>query len=586
MSLQRSVVATSSLALMMACSGTDAAGPTRVATVSLTAPVSSIKATHTLVIEAKAVDVDGNLIENRSFQWSSDNSAVAAVDQNGVVRGVSAGSATITAAADGKFGIFPIIVTRAPLATISISNPPGNLSFGQTARMQAVVTDSAGNTVTDVELAWRSSDLLIARVDPSGNLTAFVPGTVVIEASAEGITGSRAITIVPMPFIRFKSITGGQFHTCGLSIEGAAFCWGNDLYGALGAGEAPPIPDRCPVQPARSCSSIPYMVSGGHVFTSLSDRSFHHTCATDSEGTWCWGEGTHGEIGNGVSGVTVNAVPTKVRSSVTYTATSTGGYHSCGLTTLRAIDCWGTNELGQLGDPTAAEMCPRPGSPSEQVLCATIPRRVASSLAFSKVSGGNSQTCALSEEGIAYCWGYIVGEALNAVPAPPCGIHPCNNAPTRVVTELRFTDISAGDVVTCAISTAGRAYCWGDNTEGQLGTGKFAGREPRPVPVNSSSNFVKIYSGSAFACALDSDGAAFCWGDNQRGQLGDGSTTNRATPVPVQLGLRFNSLALGLFHTCGIATDGYAYCWGNNATRQLGIGRDGLALTPTRVAGQ
>jgi alpha-tubulin suppressor-like RCC1 family protein len=193
---------------------------------------------------------------------------------------------------------------------------------------------------------------------------------------------------------------------------------------------------------------------------------------------------------------------------------------------------------------------------------------VPSPVTFTKLSVGLWKVCALTQDGVAYCWGGT------------------DATPTAVATDLRFIDISVGNGVTCGISTDGKAYCWGNNANGSLGTGEFSGFISTPVAVNSTVSFVKVIAGNAAACALDSLGAAFCWGKNTEGELGDGSTTDRASPSPTVGGLKFTTLSLGTFHTCGIATDGYLYCWGYNPTGELGIGREGAALVPTRVAGQ
>jgi alpha-tubulin suppressor-like RCC1 family protein/uncharacterized protein YjdB len=579
--LPGSVVTAYCFAVLTACSGNEPTTPEppAVANVRLSAPVSTIKATHTTTVQAEALDAAGNVLANRTFSWASDNASVATVDANGIVTGLSQGTANISAVTGGKIGIFPLIVTRAPLAAITVNITPGELAIGKSLQVQAIGTDSTGKTATDVLFKWESSDPAIARIDGSGLVTARAPGTARIDISAEGISASGSITVLP---IRFSIISAHDNFSCGLSIGGAAYCWGHEVLGSLGS----PV-EGCT---GTSCStSTPIPVTGGHVFTSLSDGFASHTCAIAAGGAYCWGRGSAGQIGSGVQAVTPNPVPVKVQSSSVYTSLSVGGDVTCGVTTMQTIDCWGSNARAQLGDPTVTERCPTHTSGGVPVLCSTSPRPVPSSVKFEKVSVGFFHVCALSQGGVAYCWGADLNGEQGSVVTSQCGNFRCNMTPTPVVTELRFSDISVGSGFTCAISTGGRAYCWGGNTGGQLGIGSSSFvREPSPVPVNSTLTFVRIFSGDVnSACALDSAGNAFCWGRNDAGQLGDGSTTSRASPVRLGPdGMRFTSLARPTFHSCGTATDGYAYCWGDNASGRLGIGRDGLALTPTRVAFQ
>jgi alpha-tubulin suppressor-like RCC1 family protein len=568
---------------VIACSGTDTnePNPTPVDSVVLAADESTIRATRTVAIKAQALDAAGNSIPNASFGWASSNNLVATVDATGIVRGISPGSVTITAAAGGKVGTFAIDVIRAPLAAITVNIPAGELVVGKTLQIHAVGIDSAAKTATDVLFRWESSDTTIAVIDPrTGLVTALRRGTARIDASAEGITGSSLITIAGPPPIRFKIISAHEHHSCGLSVEGTVFCWGRDFNGTLGAGSPPPVTEEC--GPGFSlCTSRPIPVAGDNVFSDLSEGMSFHTCAIGSHGTQCWGNGELGQIGDGAHAVR-NAVPTSVKSSATYTSLSVGGAATCGVTTLNTIECWGSNASTQLGDSTITERCPVFAVEGESVSCSTTPRLVSSPITFKRVSVGTFSACALGVDGTAYCWG---ASALGTDATSQCG--GCNKTPTAVASDLRFTDISVGYRFACAVSTGGRAYCWGENSYGQLGIGTFTAKQQYPVAVSSTSSFVKVFTGGGHACGLDAAGAAYCWGVNISGAVGDGSFTDTATPILIGNGLRFSSLSLGTFHSCGIATDGYAYCWGYNANLQLGIGgREGPALIPTRVAGQ
>jgi alpha-tubulin suppressor-like RCC1 family protein len=150
---------------------------------------------------------------------------------------------------------------------------------------------------------------------------------------------------------------------------------------------------------------------------------------------------------------------------------------------------------------------------------------------------------------------------------------------------LRFTTIAASSGHTCALNGSGAAYCWGWNLEGQLGIGSTTNHQPTPVAVSGGLTFSALAVGDYHTCALTTSGAAYCWGANFRGQLGDGSTTNRSAPVAVSGGLSFSSLAAGEFHTCALTSSGSAYCWGENAVGQLGDSSTTRRSSPVAVAG-
>ena len=125
--------------------------------------------------------------------------------------------------------------------------------------------------------------------------------------------------------------------------------------------------------------------------------------------------------------------------------------------------------------------------------------------------------------------------------------------------------LAAGRVYTCAVTAAGGVQCWGRNDFGNLGDGSTTDRST-PVPVSGlGSGVIALAAGDAHTCALTAAGAVRCWGHNGIGQLGDGSTTDRSTPVPVSgLGSGVVALAAGASHTCALTAAGAVQCWGYN----------------------
>lgn len=149
------------------------------------------------------------------------------------------------------------------------------------------------------------------------------------------------------------------------------------------------------------------------------------------------------------------------------------------------------------------------------------------------------------------------------------------------------TTISAGDGYACATETDGDAYCWGGSRTGALGDGVLDSRRLTPTRVVGGHRFTSIATYNGHACALTRAGKAYCWGANDRGQLGDGTTTLRLEPTPVTGGHAFDSIAVAGQHTCAIERGGDAYCWGSNVDGQLGVGTfdDGFRSVPTPVLG-
>jgi alpha-tubulin suppressor-like RCC1 family protein len=199
--------------------------------------------------------------------------------------------------------------------------------------------------------------------------------------------------------------------------------------------------------------------------------------------------------------------------------------------------------------------------------------------AFTTVSAGGSHTCRVMADGAAYCWGFNgnaqLGEGTTA--------HSSSPVPIRVAGGVRFAAVSAGYFHTCGIAAAGAAYCWGSNYEGQLGNGTRFG-ELSPAPVLGRAPFASVSAGLRHTCGVTAEGAAYCWGENEGGQLGDGTSRNRTRPVPVAGNVSFVAVSAGGGHTCGVTAAGAAYCWGYNGQGQLGDGTTIGRTSPVPVA--
>ena len=206
-------------------------------------------------------------------------------------------------------------------------------------------------------------------------------------------------------------------------------------------------------------------------------------------------------------------------------------------------------------------------------------------LARSTVSWSSADTAIASVSPL----GAVVGKKLGTTAVMATANGKSATATIQVV-ELVFASVSAGYYHTCGLVTSGAAYCWGSNGSGELGNGSTTDNST-PVAVAGGLRFTALTVGGGHACGLGADGNAYCWGSNGLGNLGsitgescDGTACS-TTPVPVSGGHRFQSISAGAYHTCGVVSDGTAYCWGGNRVGELGNGTTTSGPTPVRVGG-
>jgi len=237
---------------------------------------------------------------------------------------------------------------------------------------------------------------------------------------------------------------------------------------------------------------------------------------------------------------------------------SIGTEHGCGLAPNGRAYCWGSNRLGQLGDDRTASVAANAGNAVA----------VATTETFTSISAGANHTCAVTQAGEAYCWGLnFTGELAQAIVANDCGGFPCSRRPVRVETAVRFDTVSAGFGHTCALS-GGRAFCWGRNDRGQLGAPRADDQcegvacNVTPVRVTGVSGFTSISAGGDHTCGM-AGGVAYCWGSNQYGQLGASTSVLRSSrPLRVVTEEPLLTIEAKGIRTCGRTEAGREVCWG------------------------
>jgi alpha-tubulin suppressor-like RCC1 family protein len=372
--------------------------------------------------------------------------------------------------------------------------------------------------------------------------------------------GARLSPRSVLPMIQATAVAVGGEHGCALTSAGGVKCWGDNEKGELGNGTT-------------AGSSTPADVLGLTSGVSAISAGDFHTCAlTSAGGVVCWGWNAGGQLGNGTT--TDSSTPVAVSGlSSGVTAISGGAEHTCAVTSGGGVKCWGLNGNGQLGDgKSCGEMCPNPVDVSGL------------SAGVRTIAAGGSHTCALTNAGAVECWGYNlrgqVGDGTTDDRYAPVAVSGLGSG---------VAALDAGGNHSCAVTTAGEAKCWGWNLFGQVGDGQTCGSIcPTPVDVSGLAAGVgAVSAGVLHSCALVLPGSVKCWGDNRLGMLGDGQSCGNIcfTPVDVSGSKDYVVVSAGGGQTCGLTGPGAVRCWGSNQFGQLGDGTTTNSAVPVDVIG-
>lgn len=564
-----------------------------VTTIQVTTAADTVRAVgDTTRYHATAHDARGHLVGGIAFIWFSSDTTVATVEPSGLVTAMGNGSARVVvwrrspddSSVIGPSGTAPIVVYL-PVASVTVSPDTLTVVIGTTVGLTATLRAGTGQELLGRSVSWTSTNERVAVVNSAGRVAGADEGDVVIVAASDGVEGAAAITV---KVLAFGMVTAGELHTCGLTTDGEAYCWGAGHLAQLGTSVAL---GPCTEWTTTSCSTAPIAVAGGVRFVAL-DAGQYHTCGLTASGeAYCWGFNAAGELGATLTRTTLCGPPTgpcatqpePVMGGLAFTAISAGGEHTCGLTVAGKAYCWGSNASGQLGDSTTTSRA--------------TPVPVAGGLTFASISAGRNHTCGVLGSGEAFCWG------LNTQGRLGDSTYVQKSYPVSVAGAHAFQSVTAGATdYTCGVTTGGDAYCWGCNVDGKLGAGPNATLRTdcnhaeciwTPIAVTGSYSWSSAIPASYHTCGIAADGSAYCWGANFVGQLGNGTTAGsqfspvpHPSPVAVVGGLAFWSLSPGLAHTCAITTGGVSYCWGLNDMGQAAAGPSFWALAPAKVPGQ
>jgi alpha-tubulin suppressor-like RCC1 family protein len=330
--------------------------------------------------------------------------------------------------------------------------------------------------------------------------------------------------------VSWRQIAAGWQHTCAITTANVAYCWGANG-GALGDGTT--ISRLRPVK-----------VLGGLKFMEIRAGEGHTCGVTTDSLAYCWGSGESGQLGNGTA--VTQLTPKLVAGGRKWRQVSPGAFYTCGVTTASVAYCWGNNDWGQVG--------------VSGVTASTVPVRIAGDLKWRRVVTAYSHTCGTTTGNRGYCWGFTWSKTPRAVPGTvafrqvlPGSGYIINGS------SGPFVD----DIYACGISTTDRLYC------------RFAAANPPTTPIAPTRAWLYVNPGGYHTCGLTYAGGAFCWGSNQEGALGTGGApAGTSTPTQVAGGRTYRGLSASVigFYTCGVTTDNRAFCWGDNQSGQLGDG--------------
>ncbi len=360
-------------------------------------------------------------------------------------------------------------------------------------------------------------------------------------------SGQASVATTPVaPVIPLTSgiteIAPGVDHTCAVR-DGGAYCWGRNSHGQTGIGQTGGL------------TLLPQAVSGyppGSDVATLDAGGQFACLRSGADAAKCWGIDADGQLGNGAALGDTNT-PQPLGDYLTLAA---GPYHACALTSLGFVRCWGDGSSGKLGNGDSQD---------QQAPKFVVDKDGSAILLVSDVAVGANHSCAVVD-GDVYCW----GENFNGQLGIPHDQLADRNFAAKVVAlpdGIEFVSVAAGGYHSCAVG-AGNVWCWG---------GLLADQSVKQMAI---SDVVQITAGEQFTCVRQSSGTALCWGDNDYGQLGDGTRQFREAPVPVLLDSQISDIAAGSKHACAVRLDGSARCWGEGFFGTLGNGYRGYHLSP------
>ena len=386
-----------------------------------------------------------------------------------------------------------------------------------------------------------------------------------------GLPESSAPVAVDVVSSPIRDIDAGGWHTCSVLNNGSVVCWGDNAFLQVGSSS---------VSPANVSGTFIQGYGASHP-ASVVRTGPYHSCAIDTSGDiQCWGDGRYGQLGNGSNSASLLPVNVSLPTGAKAVDVALGIYHTCALLTNGSVMCWGDGTYGQLGAGWATT------SSNTPVYTSALGSSARTGVA---IDAGVGHTCVHLDDSSVVCWGY------NGWGGVGSGSFTDMFVPTFVTSlgsgsSTTATSISTGYGHTCAITNNG-LLCWGKADAGQLGDGQTQYNRATPQTVGSFGtgiSAVNITAGWQHTCALLSNGNLSCWGGEEFGALGPTTLSSTSTPGP-QFNLSTNGSIVKLTstnaHTCALTSTNESWCWGLNNAGQLGDGTTLDRMVPALVSG-
>jgi alpha-tubulin suppressor-like RCC1 family protein len=362
---------------------------------------------------------------------------------------------------------------------------------------------------------------------------------------------------------RWQTVATGAEHTLALKADGTLWAWGSNASGQLGV-----LANGNPV----ASQSAPLQVGSARDWVAVAAAGFS-SYALKADGTlWAWGEGSLGQLGNGLS-IRQNQ-PVAVSNPNPFgrwLAISAGSDHVLALQADGSLWSWGSNASGQLGQGA------QPADPSTP---AQILTGLFTDNDWSAVAAGGGHSLALKADGTLWSWGDNASGQLGI------GSLVSQNLPVPVGSDHDWSGLAAGALHSLALKKNGSLYSWGDNSSGQLGNGQLA-QQNSPAPAlaaSGASGLLALSAGAFHSLALKANGEIYSWGGNLDGQLANGSQTGALVAVLAgNAGPGWKAQEPGNQFSLALRSNGTLWAWGDNASGQLGNGTLNPAAAPVRV---
>jgi alpha-tubulin suppressor-like RCC1 family protein len=378
-------------------------------------------------------------------------------------------------------------------------------------------------------------------------------------------------------------ICTGREHTCAITDGGRVLCWGDGSNGELGNGVV--VDYRLGSTYVKGLSDAVQITCGDHGI---------HTCALRADGEiLCWGWNDDGQLGDGTT--TDRAAPVTVAGITNAVQVTAGEEFTCARLTTGGVKCWGSDANGQLGNGTGAS-----STKPVDVSAGQTGSGALAGVAF--IASGQQHTCAIldaAHAGHLVCWGNggsgRLGDAAATTRTAPVYTHSVGNAAACTAADPsgcldQIGAVALGDDSTIAVQKGGAASAWGNNASDQLATGAASQFPARMHGLASAGTFDDaeyVAMGTLHGCAVRKSGQPVCWGEDDNGRTGDndGVNVNLSAPTPVAGASGYAQVDAGDVYSCGLLAGGNVRCWGSSAQGEVGDGTVTQRATPTDVGG-